>query len=170
MSPGYRHTPLSSRLGLSFNESAYWRVDMAEAECFMFFIAGLRQVFGDADTLYIEASKLDPEVAAFYEGFPKPLKPHIMRLSRRPQAKSFHIPLSKAAHKTLSQFSTCKTFAEICDALLVYRGEKIMLDGSRIGERVALFSGELPESRIKKFTQTRVNGSYEWVEEASDLV
>lgn len=166
MSPGYRHIPLSQRLGLSFSESSYWRVDMADAECFMYFIAGLRQVFGEGDTLYIEGTDLDPEVEAFYQGSAASSPAKMMRLSRHPKARAYHIPISKAPHKTLSQFATCKTFGQICDALMVYRGDQVLMDGSRIGERVALFSGEIPESKIKKIASTRVKGAYEWVEEA----
>jgi hypothetical protein len=170
MTPGYRHIPLSQRLGISFSESSYWRVDMAEAECFMFFIAGLRQVFEKGDTLYIEGMSFDPEVEAFYRGFPAPGSPKIQRLLRHPKARAYHVPLDKEPHKILSRFATCKTFGEISEALLVYRAGKVLMDGSRIGERIALFSGDIPEPKIKKFTATRVNGSYEWVEEGRPVV
>jgi hypothetical protein len=166
MSPGYRHTPLSQRLGISFSEEAYWRVDMAEADCFMYFIAGLRQLFGDGDTLYIEGSALDPEVEAFYRSLPAPTSPAVQRLLRHPRARAYRMPLSKDFHKALSQFATSKTFAGICDALLVYRDNQVLMDGSRLGERIVLFSGSLPESKVKKFAGLRVNGVYEWVEEA----
>ena len=166
MSPGYRHRPLSQRLGISFHEGAYWRVDMAEADCFMYFIAGLRQVFGDADTLYIEGSALDPEVEAFYKAIPAQNSPAIQRLLRHPRARAYRVPLTKAFHKALSQFATSKTFAGLCDAMLVYRDNQVLMDGSRLGERIVLFSGAIPESKVKKFAALRVNGNYEWVEEA----
>jgi hypothetical protein len=168
MSPGYRHIPLSQRLGISFNDSGYWRVDMAEAECFMFFIAGLRQVFGDADTLYVEGTRFDPEVEAFYRGLKLPQTPPLMRLLRHPRIRAYRIPLNRACHKTLSQFAAQKTFAELCEALAVYRENKVLLDGSRIGERIALFSGEIAESKIKKFASTRVRGTYEWLEDLTE--
>lgn len=165
MSPGYRHTPLSQRLGMSFNDAEYWQVDMDNAECFMYFIAGLRQVFQKGEVLYIEGTKIDKELEELYKRFQPEQPQAIMRLMRHPKAKAWHLPLEKEAHKELSQFATCRTFEDICDALLVYNSEKVLMDGSRIGERVALFSGDIPEPLIKKFCATRVNGSYEWVEE-----
>jgi len=170
MSPNYRHVPLSQRLGLSFQDSDYWKVDMQDAECFMYFVAGLRQVFGDGDTLYIEGTQLDPEVAAFYDSLPRLQTPQIMQLLRRPSAKRVHIPLSRENHKRLSTLATCKTFAGICDAVLVYGGGKVLMDGSRLGDRRVLFSGDIPEPKIRKFCATKVHGSYEWVEEGKDLV
>src|SRR5260221_14418349 len=113
---GYRHSPLSQRLGLSFQESSYWQVDMADAECFMFFIAGLRQVFGDDAVLYVEGTELDRELEAFYRQYSVPKPAAVQRLIRHPKAKFYHVGLSKEAHKTLSNFATCKTYAEICDA------------------------------------------------------
>lgn len=168
MSAGYRHIPLSQRLGISFNENGYWRVDMADAECFMYFIAGLRQVFKDEDVLYIEGTQLDPEVEEFYKGLVSAKSPQIMRLLRHPRARAYHIPLKKEYHKTLSRFATSKTFSGICDALLVYRGDTVIMDGSRIGERVVLISSIIPESSIKKFSATRLHGSYEWNEDSSE--
>jgi hypothetical protein len=168
MMGGYRHIPLSQRLGISFNENGYWRVDMAEAECFMYFIAGLRQIFGDSNVLYVEGTDFDQEVEAFYKGFAKPKSTQIMRLLRHPRARAYHMPLSKEAHKTLSRLATTKTFSGICDALLVYENDRVVMDGSRIAERMVLFSGELPESKIKKFCATRVHGTYEWIEDGSE--
>jgi hypothetical protein len=166
---GYRHKPLSQRLGLSFNESSYWKVSMAEAECFMYFVAALRQVFSDSDVLYLEGTELDPEMESFYLAHEALSQSPVQRLLRHPKAKLFHVSLAKEAHKALSQFATCKTFAQICDAMMVYGGGKILMDGSRIGERIALFSGEIPEPKIKKFCATKVHGDYEWVEEGKDL-
>jgi hypothetical protein len=163
---GYRHRPLSQRLGISFQEASYWKVDMAQAECFMFFIAGLRQVFGDGNILYIEGTELDMELEAFYKANAAPEPAHVQRLLRRSTA--FHVLLNKESHKKLANFATCKTYPEICDALLVYHAGKILMDGSRIGDRVALFSGEIPEAKIKKFTASRALGAvYEWIEETN---
>ena len=156
---GYRHSPLSSRLGISFNEESYWRVDMAEAECFMYFVAGLRQLFGDGHILYVEGTEMDPELEAFYREHAAPQPSAVQRLLRHPKAKAFHMLLDSQSHKGLARFATCKTFAQICDAMLVYKDGKVLMDGSRIGERVALFSGELPESKLKKFTAARALGA-----------
>jgi hypothetical protein len=166
MSPSYRHVPLSQRLGISFQESHYWLVNMDHAECFMFFVAGLRQVFGDADTLYVEGLDLDQEVEAVYKRFQLPSSTPVMRHLRHPKARVYHVPLSRQAHAELSRLATCKTFAEICDVLMVHRDGRILMDGSRIGDRVVRFSPEIPEAKIKKFASTRLRGSYEWVEEA----
>ena len=46
------------------------------------------------------------------------------------------------------------------DMLILKALELAPMHGWGIGERIALFSGEIPESRIKKFSSTRVNGSY----------
>ena len=163
---GYRQIPLSQRLGLSFQETAYWRVDMAQAECFMYFIAGLRQVFGDGNILYIEGTELDPEIEEFYQAHAAAHPASIQRLLRR--SKAHHVLLNGPAHKVLARFATCKTYPQICDAMLIYRDGAVLMDGSRIGERVALFSGEIPESKIKKFCAARPLGAvYEWIDETS---
>lgn len=156
---GYRHTPLSRRLGISFHVESYWRLDMAEAECFMHFIGGLRQLFGDADTLYMEGVNLDPEVEAFYRDLDQAGFPAVQRLIRHPRARFYQVQLTRQNHKILANFAATKTFAGLCDALLIHRDGKVLLDGTRIGERIALLSRELPESSIRKFAATKLKAA-----------
>ncbi|MES2202503.1 MAG: hypothetical protein V4498_09645 [candidate division FCPU426 bacterium] len=143
---------------------------MKDADCFMYFVAALRQVFGDGAVLYIEGSAIDAEVEALYLSHAYTVAPAVMRIDPRPRTKVFHVLMDAPFHRRLSAMAASKTYAQICDSMLVYRGQDVLMDGSRLGERIVLFSGALPESKIKRFSNTRVHGNYEWVETGKNLV
>jgi hypothetical protein len=142
---------------------------MPEAECFMYFIAGLRQLFGDSESLYIEGTGFDPEVEAWLKE-QSIAGPKVTPLLRHPKSRHYLIPLSSAQHRELSRFAACKTYAETAEALLVLSGEKVLMDGRRLGERIVLVSGGVSEAKLKKFCMGKLHASYLWVEEGAQLL
>jgi hypothetical protein len=137
---------------------------MPEAECFMYFIAGLGQVLEFGSTLYIEGTDFDPEIEAFYREHAAPEITQVMPLLRHPRRRAYHLVWGRQEHATLARFASSKTYAQVGLAMLSYREQEIRMDASRLGERRVLFSESLSESQLKKFCAGKLHGSYRWVE------
>lgn len=171
MSPGYRHKPWSQRLGIEFNHAEYWKLEMPDAECFMYFIGSLRQIFGNEDVLVMEGLDFSPEVEKFYQEAQSKLQaqlsslPAVSAMLRHPKARAYQIPLTRENHEKLTRFAAQKTFAELCDAMLIYRmGEapEVLMDGRQIGERCALFAPQIKEAALKRFSGGKIRGTCAW--------
>ena len=163
--PSYRHVPLSQRLGLGFGESSYWQVEMPEAECFMYFIANLNRLFGKGYTLYVEGRGLDAEVAALYTECAAPEPEKVTPLDRNPATQRLHVAMGPALSKRMNHLAACKTYAQMGEALLVYKNGKVWMDGRRLGERVVKLSGDLAETPVRRFASGLLRGLVERVEE-----
>ena len=58
-----------------------------------------------------------------------------------------------------------KTYAEMGEAMLVYKDGRVWMDGRRLGERVVKLSGELGEAAVRKFASGLLRGVVKWVRE-----
>jgi hypothetical protein len=163
--PSYRHVPLSQRLGLSFGETSYWQLSMPNAECFMYFVAHLNRLFGKGYTLYVEGRGLDTEVAALYRDQAAPAPEKVSPLDRNPATQRLHVAMGPGLGKRMNHLAACKTYAEMGEAMLVYKDSRVWMDGRRLGERMIKLSGELPEAEIRQFASGYLRASIEWVEE-----
>ncbi len=171
MSPGYRHKPWSRRLGLEFTHDEYWKLEMPNAECFMYFIGSLRQVFGNDDVLVMEGVDLNDEVEKFYTEAQAKLQsqhsnlPAISAMLRHPKARAYQIPLIRENHEKLTRFAAQKTFTELCDAMLIYRmseNPEVLMDGRQISDRSALFAPQIKEAALKRFSGGKIHGTCSW--------
>ncbi len=163
--PSYRPVPLSQRLGLGFSEGAYWQVGMPNAECFMYFVANLNRLFGRGYTLYVEGRELDPEVCALYKALPSPLPTKVTPLDRHPGTQRLHVAMGPDLGKAMNPLAACKTYAQMGEAMLVYKDSRIWMDGSRLGERQVKLSGDLSVAQVQRFASGLLRGQVEWVEE-----
>lgn len=161
---GYRHTPLSQRLGLAFDADApHWRIDMPDAECFMYFVAHMNQLFGQGYTLYVEGRDLDAEVLALYQQHAAPAPLKITPILRNPATQRLHVSLGRLG-KAMNHLAACKTFAQMGELMLVYDAQGVWLDGSRLSERVLRLSGELSAAQVQKFAGGLLRGQVQQVE------
>lgn len=161
---GYRHVPLSQRTGLSFDaEAPHWRVDMPDAECFMYFVAHTHQLFGKGYTLYVEGKDLAPDVLALYQQHAAPAPAKVTPILRNPATQRLHVALGSLG-KAMNHLAACRTYAEMGEVMSVYKDGQVWLDGCRLSERVLRLSGELPEGAVKKFAGGLLRGQVQWVE------
>jgi hypothetical protein len=161
---GYRHIPLSQRLGLAFDDGApHWRVSMPDAECFMYFVAHLNQLFGKGHTLYVEGLGLDPEVLALYREHAAPAPSKVAPILRNPAAQRLHVALGRLG-KAMNHLAACKTFSQMGEVMLVYKDGEVMLDGSRLSERQLRLSGALSEAQVRRFAGGYLRGEVQQVE------
>lgn len=161
---GYRHVPLSQRAGLSFDADApHWRLDMPNAECFMYFVAHLNQLFGKGHTLYVEGRELDEEVLALYREHAALTPVKVTPVLRNPATTRLHVALGGLG-KAMNHLAACKTFAQMGEVMLVYKDGEVWLDGSRLSERVIRLSGELSEAQVRKFAGGLLRGEVQRVE------
>jgi hypothetical protein len=162
---GYRHVPLSQRLGLSFGDDAYWQLSMPDAECFMYFVANLNRLFGKGYTLYVEGRQLDPEVVALYQSQAAPNPEKVTPMDRNPATQRLHVAMGSGLSKKMNHLAACKTYAEMGEAMLVYKDGKVWMDGRRLGERVIKMSGELSEADVRKFGSGLLRSEIQWRED-----
>lgn len=161
---GYRHVPLSRRLGLSFDaEAPHWRVDMPEAECFMYFVSHLHQLFGKGHTLYVEGRDLAPEALELYRAHaelqPSPMAPVL----RNPATLRLHVALGGLG-RAMNPLAACKTYAQMGEVMSVYKDGTVWLDGSRLSERVIRLNGGLSEAQVRRFAGGPLRGAVQRVE------
>lgn len=161
---GYRHTPLSQRLGLAFDADApHWRVDMPDAECFMYFVAHLNRLFGRGHTLYVEGRDLDPEVLDLYRRHAEPSATKVAPILRNPATLRLHVALGGLG-KAMNHLAACKTFGQMGEVMLVYKDGDVWLDGSRLAERAIRLAGKLGEAQVRKFAGGYLRGRVQRVE------
>ncbi len=161
---GYRHQPLSQRLGLTFSDGPHWAVDLSGAECYGHLLGGLRSIFSDADTLYIEGRALDADVSAFYAGTTPKNAAQVLALDRNPATQRYHVPLTKANHQRLALFAASKTYTQMGEQFLIYRGTEVLVDGALIGDRKLRVSGTISEAQLRRFIAGRLKGVWTYVE------
>jgi hypothetical protein len=163
-SMGYRHIPLSQRSGLSFDaEAPYWRLDMPDAECFMYFVAHMHQLFGKGYTLYVEGRDLDPEVLALYRQHAALTPVKVTPVLRNPATIRLHVSLGGLG-KAMNHLAACKTFSQMGEVMSVYKDGTLWLDGSRLSERIIRLSGELKEAQVRKFAGGYLRGEVQRVD------
>jgi hypothetical protein len=163
---GYRQVPLSLRSGLAFGEGSHWRVDMRDGECFMYFIAQMQRLFGRGHVLYVEGRSIDSEVEALYVREAEPEPRAMAPMDRHSRCRRFHVAMGAGLSRPLNLLAARRTYAQICDSLSVYDAHaRVLLDGSRVGERIVRLSGAVNEAALRRFAGGYLRGRVEWVEE-----
>lgn len=159
---GYRHVPLARRLGPSLGANGHWRVDMPDAECFLYFIAGMQRLFGSGHVLVVEGPSLATEVRALYEAHSADgaLSPE----GRRPGGGSYRVAMGGGLTRALNRLAARKTYAEIGERMLVYAPDGVLLlDGSRLGEHLVRLSDRLSQAKVHRFASGPLRGRVQWV-------
>jgi hypothetical protein len=132
---------------------------MPDAECFMYFVAQMQRLFGAGHTLYVEGADLDPEVADLYRRFARPEPLRLAPLDRVAPRMGFHVLLGGGLTRPLNALAARKTYAQIGERMLVYDDSpRVLMDGSRLGERLVLLSGTLREADVRRFAGGRLRG------------
>jgi hypothetical protein len=155
---GYRHTPQSQRHGLGSVGPGAWLVDLPQAECFMYFVAHLHQLFGRGHTLYVEGLELADDVLSLYQAHPSGAREAVLPILRNPAAVRLHVSLGPGLSRPMNRLAACRTFAQMGEAMLVYQGGKVWLDGRSLGERRVLLDGALTEAQVRRFAGGLLRG------------
>ena len=155
---GYRLTPLSRRQGLGTVGPDAWQVDLADAECFLYFVAHLHQLFPRDRTLYVEGRDLAPDVLALYQAHPAVDRQAVLPILRNPSTQRLHVALGGGLGRAMNRLAACRTYAQMGEAMLVYGAGKVWLDGRQLGERRVLLDGGLSEAQVRRFAAGRLRG------------
>jgi hypothetical protein len=154
---GYRLTPLSSRRGLAGLGPEAWQVDLPQAECFLYFVAHLHQLFGRGHTLYVEGRELAPDVLALYQAHPAEAVA-VLPIFRNPATARLHVALGSGLGRAMNRLAACRTYAEMGEAMLVYGAGKVWMDGRHLGERRVLLDAGLSEAQVRRFAGGLLRG------------
>ena len=155
---GYRHKPLSQRLGLGPVAPGGWQVDLPDAECFMYFVAHLHQLFGRGYTLYVEGRELAPDVLALYQAHAAETREAVQPIYRNPATTRLHVDLGSSLSRAMNRLAACRTYAQMGEAMLVYGQGKVWLDGRHLGERRVLLDAALSEAQVRRFAGGLLRG------------
>jgi hypothetical protein len=138
-------------------EPGGWQVDLPDAECFMYFVAHLHQLFGQGRTLYVEG-RLDDEVLALYQQHPAPDPRAVSPVLRHPSTQRLHVAMGMGLSRPMNRLAARKTFAAMGEVMLVYSPERVWMDGRSLSERRVQFSGELGEAALRRFAGGLLRG------------
>ena len=105
-------------------------------------------------------------MAALYLAQAAPVPQLVRPLDRHSAARRFHVALGGRLTRRLNELAARKTYLQIGESMLVIRpGGQVALDGSRLGERLVLLAGDLPEAAVRRFAGGPLRGQVEWVAE-----
>jgi len=145
-------------LGLGPVAPGGWQVDLPEAECFMYFVAHLNQLFGRGKTLYVEGQGLDEEVLELYRAHPAAAPRTVAPVLRSPSTQRVHAALGGNLARPMNRLAARKTFAQMGEVMLVYDADQVWLDGRALGERRVRLSGDVSEAQLRRFAGGLLRG------------
>lgn len=148
---GYRHRSSIHRAGLAGVEGPSWELRMPQAECFMYFVAHLHGLFSTGFSLYVEGRGLADDVLELYRSHPAPRPQMVAPCSRHSATQRLHVALGPALRSAMNRLAARRTYAQMGESMLVYRGPEVWLDGRALGERLVYLHGSLPERDVRRF-------------------
>jgi hypothetical protein len=146
-------------LGLGPVAPGGWQVDLPEAECFMYFVAHLHQLFGRGKSLYVEGLGLDEDVLALYQAHPFDQPRTVAPVLRGPGVLRLHAALGGGLARPMNRLAARKTFAQMGEVMLVYDSDQVWLDGRALGERRVCLSGDLSAAQVARFAGGPLRGN-----------
>jgi hypothetical protein len=111
-------------------------------------LAALGELAGDDTVLYLEGNHIAPDVRAFLEARPATASTPVKRGTIWPRPKSFHLPLTRANLAGLRELAENHAEPEICDHLVVYRGDRLLLEAYDAGNNTVWVATDLPPDTL----------------------
>ena len=84
---------------------------------------------------------------------------------RNPATQRLHVAMGPALQKRMNSLAASKTYAEMGEAMLVYKEGQVWMDGSRLGERLIRLNPGLREAQVRQFASGLLRGQVDWVED-----
>lgn len=142
---GRRRGPRSGA-GISLDEER--AVDLGLVRDLYALLAAIDEAMPEGAVLYLEGTSIVPEIRGFLEAHSAEETQPVVRGTLWPRPKSYHLPLSG----NLRQFGElAERYAapEICDHLVVYRGDQVLLFAHDAGSGHVYVSRDLPSETVE---------------------
>jgi len=115
--------------------------------------------------LYLEGTKIGPEVAAFYSAHAAPNPAQVRRDTIYPEPRIYHISFSAEVSAALRQFAATHAVPEMFDHLKAYRGDTFLFSFHDAFQGVLRISENVPADSIAKFCEALgVSSSHQQVQ------
>ena len=142
--PGSSERRGSLRRGDPLQEE--WGINLGLIRDLYALLAVIDEEMPEGAVLYLEGTSIDPEIGAFLEAHRAQESHPVVRGTLWPQPRSYHLPLSSSNLSQLRELAERHAEREICDHLVVYRGDQVLLSGMTRG--VVTFMS--PEISLRK--------------------
>jgi len=98
--------------------------------------------------LYLEGTNMAPDVRAFLDARrAEEIRP-VMRGTIWPRPAKYHMPLVGSNLAVLRELAERHAEPEVCDHLVVYRGDQVLLQAHDAGASHVYVSDDLPEAVV----------------------
>jgi hypothetical protein len=122
-------------------------------------LAAIQHVLPRPAVVYLEGTNIDDEVRTFLDERSIPPGRDDLWVTTWPRPEGFHVPLNDANMDDLCRLVKSQTrawrpfpFGGICNHVVVYRGDDILLAAYDVGSEVTL-SRDLPTATVERFQQ-----------------
>jgi hypothetical protein len=112
-------------------------------------LAVIDEEMPEGAVLYLEGTSIDPEIGAFLEAHRAQESHLVVRGTLWPQPRSYHLPLSGSNLSQLRELAERHAEREICDHLVVYRGDQVLLSGYDAGSSHVYVSRDFPPETVE---------------------
>jgi hypothetical protein len=112
-------------------------------------LAAIDEVIPEGAVLYLEGTSIVPDIRAFLEAHPTEESEPVGRGTSWPRPKTYHLPLTGSNLSQLRELAERHAEPEICDHLVVYRGDQVLLSAYDAGSSHVYVSRDLPAETVE---------------------
>jgi hypothetical protein len=113
-------------------------------------LEGIGRLIPEGGTLYLEGTSIAPDVAEFLERNQAERTVPVAKGTIWPKPRTFHIPLTGTNILQLAEMERQHAAPEICDHLVVYRDEEVLLTAYDAGSGSVYLSQRLPQGQLEE--------------------
>ena len=129
-------------------------IELGQVNDLYLLLAGLAELSDRGALLYVEGNSIAADVKEFLEGNVVAPTMAIERGTIWPRSAKYHLPLTSVNLTALRELSERHAEPEICDHLVVYRGEQVLLRAYDAGTSQVWASADLPPAMLTSLRRT----------------
>jgi hypothetical protein len=148
----FNYVPKQEVPGIKLNFDDYWVINVKKVDITAF-IREMSILFPDDSVIYIEGTSIDPAIKKYLQAHNAEKITRVEVGTLWPRPTVFHISLSEEHLQKLAEFTDNYALPEICDHLIVYKGEEVLLEGYDFFAQDINLSGKIDENKVRVFCE-----------------
>lgn len=112
-------------------------------------LVAIDEVMPAGAVLYLEGTSIVPNIQAFLETHQAQESQLVVRGTLWPRPKTYHLPLTGSNLSQLRELAERHAEPEICDHLVVYRGDEVLVSAYDAGSSHVYVSRDLPPETVE---------------------
>jgi hypothetical protein len=113
-------------------------------------LAAIDELMPEGAVLYVEGTNIAPDVARLLEAHPAEESRPVVRGTIWPRPRAYHLPIAGSNVGRLRSLAESHAEPEICDHLVVYSGDRVLLSAYDAGSSHAYVSADLPPETVER--------------------